>query len=57
MKRIIPVLLLAAGAALAISHAVGAQTITEPTRQQGLAGYDQPNQYLASRTVKLADNM
>ncbi|TJZ66666.1 sulfatase-like hydrolase/transferase [Chitiniphilus eburneus] len=34
-----------------------APTITGPTKVQGRPGYDQPNQYLVSRTVKLADNM
>ncbi len=58
MKRLIPALLLAtAGTTLVLSHASGAATVTEPTREQGLAGYDQPNQYLASRTTKLADNI
>lgn len=62
MKRMTPILLCAAlgvafMASLGAADSVAAPTVTEPTRVQGQPGYDQPNQYLVRRTVKLADNM
>ena len=59
MHRLITTLLVAASAlAIFAPQAIAATaTITEPTRVEGLPGYNQPNQYLAKRPVKLADNM
>ena len=59
MHRLITTLLIAASAlAIFAPQAIAATaTITEPTRVEGLPGYNQPNQYLAKRPVKLADNM
>ncbi|MEI5997466.1 sulfatase-like hydrolase/transferase [Paraburkholderia bengalensis] len=37
--------------------ALAAATVTGPTKVEGMPGYNQPNQYLARRAVKLADNM
>lgn len=45
------------GMALSAVSSIAASTITEPTRVQGLPGYNQPNQYLTRKAVKLADNM
>ncbi|WP_284503355.1 sulfatase-like hydrolase/transferase [Caballeronia sp. AZ10_KS36] len=70
MKRFIPALLLAASAAvIAASQTLaapsgspsvspsGSASVTEPTRVGNLPGYDQPNQYLARRATKIAENM
>jgi len=59
MHRLITTLLIAASAlAIFAPQTIAATaTITEPTRVEGLPGYNQPNQYLAKRPVKLADNM
>ena len=37
--------------------AQAADTPTEPTKRDGFAGYDHPNQYLARQATKIADNM
>lgn len=59
VKRIIPLLfyLVLGGTALGTVVATAAPTITEPTKVQGMPGYNQPGQYLTRRAVKLADNM
>ena len=36
---------------------LAADTPTVPTRRDGFAGYDHPNQYIARQAVKIADNM
>jgi arylsulfatase A-like enzyme len=58
VKRIMPILrCVALGATLGAVSSMAAPTITEPTRVQGMPGYNQPNQYLTRRAVKVADNM
>ncbi|MFL9991870.1 sulfatase-like hydrolase/transferase [Paraburkholderia sediminicola] len=58
MKRIMPIVFcVALGATLGVVSSIAAPTITEPTRVQGMPGYNQPNQYLTRRAVKVADNM
>lgn len=37
--------------------AQAADTPAEPTKRDGFAGYDHPNQYLARQATKIADNM